>query len=160
MQHEHNCLEFLQGNMNLTHRTRPGSTTGQRKPRTLKMKGQTMECSICSHNHTRKRKSLRNDSAATKNLSEAGAILKRKGEKQEIKWAGECKRFNKSLWIIWPQLAICTCPLAQKLVLPKKDITWWTVIGCFVTKNELTAVFQEVCQLVKIQTCPLYPNKS
>ena len=34
-----------------------------------------------------------------------------------------------SLWMTWHNLCSWEWPLAQKLVLPKKDMTWWTVIA-------------------------------
>ena len=46
----------------------------------------------------------------------------------------------------------------QKLVLLKRDITWWNVTFLVWTQKEPTAVSQVVFLTVEIQTCPLYPK--
>ena len=59
---EHDNLEFLQDNIYLVHRTRPGTTTGGRNSRTMNIRGPMMGHSIGSDNHIRKRK-LQGDEA-------------------------------------------------------------------------------------------------
>ena len=80
MQHECHSLNFLQGNMYLQHRTRQGATMGDRKPRTLNIKGPMMGHSISSDKHIRKGKLQ-----GSWSLSQLGKLLKLMKSRKEAK---------------------------------------------------------------------------
>ena len=49
-------------------------------------------------------------------------------------------------------------PLVQKLALPKKDMTLWTVTCGVCNKERVAAECQLTYQEAKILTCGQYPN--
>ena len=69
--------------MHLAHRTRPGTTTGYRNPRPLKIEYSVLGHSISSDNHIRKEITRGPDSAATETSSESDVMLEVKGEKEK-----------------------------------------------------------------------------
>ena len=84
MQHECTSLEFLQGIMQLLHRTRPGATTGYMRPRTLKLKSPMIWCSISSDNHIRRGNCKGTGLCCTETVSKTDVVSEGKGEKKEI----------------------------------------------------------------------------
>ena len=53
----------------------------------------------------------------------------------ENKWAGEWQAVNMSLWMTQHNGHSWERPLVQRLALPKKDMTWWTVTSSFCNKE-------------------------
>ena len=154
-QHEWNSLEFLQGNIDLAHRTRPGATTGYGQSITLKWKAQWLD--VASLVITTSRRGLASIANETSVQNWCHTGRERGNERNKL--AGEWWTFNMLLWMTWHNKQRFECQLAQKEVLPNKR-TWpgrllWVAS---VTMNKSTVVPQKVSQMVRIQTCLLYPN--
>ena len=157
MQHESNSLEFLWGNMHVVHKTRPGAKEWYRNFRTLKIKGPIMGHNIGSDNYIRKR-GLQGD-----------WILPQLRKPLELMqcWKRKVKR---KTYMNRRMINIQHVPLndtAQLVKLYRSTGTkgsliwkkiWWTVKDCLCNKAWANFGSQKVCQMVKSQTYPLYPN--